>query len=226
MVKLVVEGNFSATVLAMACNTLSRRLLYLRWSKATLKLFRVWTRVYRSSQRGQESFLSLSLQMKRAPIVTDNTKLLEICITSVKEKLQDSSCLIVNPTDTFRKRTINSRPISAANLLMYDTSVVNGKPLAEHHFHKVPLTSVIGANELSDFIGMIDHFLQKLSQRQFVSYLRPAIVQCEAEVFKQLGWLGDRGITTAESQTSAITDPILSLLRSFCCLEVCIIIFC
>ena len=162
--------------------------------------------------------------MKRAPIVTDNTKLSEICITSVKEKLQDSSCSIVKPTDTFRKRSINSRPISAANLLMYDTSVVNGKPLAEHHFHKVPLTSVIGANELSDFIGMVDHFLQKLSQRKFMSYLRPAIVQCEAEVFKELGRLvGGRGITTAEGQTFAITHPILDLLCSFCRLKVCII---
>ena len=167
--------------------------------------------------------LSLSLQMKRAPIVTDNPKLLEICITSVKEKLQDSSCSIVKPTDTFRKRSINSRPISAANLLMYDTSVVNGKPLAEYHFHKVPLTSVIGANELSDFIGMVDHFLQKLSQRRNRSYLRPAIVQCEAEVFKELGLLGRRGITTAVGQTSAITGPILNLLRSFCHLKVCII---
>ena len=57
---LVVEGNFSATVLAMACNTSSWCLLYLHWSKATLQLFRVWTRVCRSPQRGQESFLSLS----------------------------------------------------------------------------------------------------------------------------------------------------------------------
>ena len=56
VVKPVVEGNFLATLLAMAYNTSSWHLLYMHWSKATLQLFRVWTRVCHSPQRGQESF--------------------------------------------------------------------------------------------------------------------------------------------------------------------------
>ena len=56
VVKPVEEGNFSATVLAMACKTLLWSLLYLCWSKATFQLFRVWIRVCRSPQRGQELF--------------------------------------------------------------------------------------------------------------------------------------------------------------------------
>ena len=56
LVKLVVEGNFLATVLAMACKTSSWCFLYLHWSMATLQLFRVWIRVCCSPQRRQESF--------------------------------------------------------------------------------------------------------------------------------------------------------------------------
>ena len=37
------------------------RLLYLRLSKATLQLFRVWIRICHSPQRGQESFVFFSL---------------------------------------------------------------------------------------------------------------------------------------------------------------------
>ena len=170
--------------------------------------------------------------MNKAPIVIGNPKLLELCITSVKEKLKDARCSIVKPADTLRRRSINDRPISAANLLMYDMSVVSKKPLPEYHFHQVPLTGVVRVNELSDFIDMVDHFLQRLStslsQRCSCSDLVPAILKCEADVFQQLCCLGSRGqdsrgIFTPAAQTDAITGPILTLLCTFCYLKVCVI---
>ena len=166
--------------------------------------------------------------MNKAPIVIGHPKLFELCITSVKEKLKDARCSIVKPADTLRRRSINDCLISAANFLMYDMSVVNKKPLPEYHFHQVPLTSVIGVNELSDFIDMVDHFLQRLStslsqQRYNFSSLVPDILKCETDVFQRLCCLGRRSIFSAAAQTDAITGPVLTLLCTLCYLKVCVI---
>lgn len=69
-VKLVVEGNFSATELAMACKSWSWRSLYCRLSKTTLQLFCACVRVCHSPRRGQESLALLFKRWRQGSMLT------------------------------------------------------------------------------------------------------------------------------------------------------------